>query len=156
MEAKKVLVKENDAAVITCPFCHRVKEVSVTRYKERRKRELNIKCSCKSIFNICLECRKNPRKQTKILGKSINLSKHRETQDIIIKNITMEGIGFVPLRKNRTSKNDRLLVSFTLNDTNGTQIDTPVTVRNAFKGYVGCEFDSTEKFKTSLGFYLID
>ncbi|MFC1837703.1 PilZ domain-containing protein [Thermodesulfobacteriota bacterium] len=155
MEMQKVMVKEGDVAIITCPFCRKNKKLSVGQYKENGKRELRIKCSCDKVFRVCLECRRHYRKPTKLLGKTINLSNHREQQDVIIKNISSGGIGFCAFKKHKTRENDRLHVSFNLNDVNLTAIDTQVTVRSAYKDYIGCEFNSKEKFKTPLGFYLI-
>lgn len=155
MEMRKILVKEGDIAIITCPFCRKTKKLSVAQYKEKRKRELKIKCSCDKVFDICLECRKHPRKESKLIGKSINLSNHRESQDVIIKNISLGGIGLCPFRKHKTKKDDRLQVSFALNNTNHTLIDAHVSVRFTSNDHIGCEFNSTEHFKTPLGFYLI-
>ena len=84
METRKVIVKESDVAIISCPFCRETKKMSVGKYRETGKRQLKVKCSCNKIFEISLECRRHDRKITKILGKSINLSSHREMQDIII------------------------------------------------------------------------
>jgi hypothetical protein len=155
MELKKVVVKEGDIAIITCPFCRKTKKMSVAQYKETGKRELNIKCSCDKTFCICLEYRRHYRKPAKLLGRSINLSKHREKQDVIIMNISLGGIGFCSFKKHRTQKDDLLQVLFNLNDVHQTHIDEHLTVRFATNDYIGCEFNSTEKFKTSLGFYLI-
>jgi hypothetical protein len=155
MEMKKVVVKEGDVAIITCPFCRKTKKMSVARYKETGKRELKIKCSCEKVFSICLEWRKHHRKPAKLLGKSINLTNHREKQDVIIKNISLGGIGFCSLRKHRTQKDDRLQVSFNLNDVQHTPIDEHIMIRFSTNDYIGGEFNSTEKFKTPLGFYLI-
>lgn len=156
METRKVLVKEGDVVIVTCPSCRKTKQLSLAQYKEKRKRELRIKCSCGSIFCLCLEYRRYPRKPVRLLGKSINLSSHRESQDIIIKNISQGGIGFSPFKKHRTQKDDLLQVLFDLNDSKNTSVDTRATVRAASKDYVGCEFNSTESFKKSLGFYLLD
>jgi hypothetical protein len=155
MEAKKVLVKEGDVAIITCPFCREIKKMSVAQYRETGKRELRVQCSCGKKFCLCLEYRRHPRKSIRLLGTSINASKHRETHDIIIGNISLGGIGFGPYKTHRTEKDDRLQVSFTLNNPCHTHIDTQVTVRAAIRDYVGCEFNTTESFKTSLGFYLL-
>lgn len=155
MEAKKVLVKEGDVAIITCPFCRKTKKQSVAPFKEKRKRELRIKCSCEKIFSICLECRKHQRKYVKLLGKCINLSQHRNSQDIILINISLGGIGFNPMKMYEIRKDDRLQVSFSLNDSNNTPIETTATVRAVSKDYVGCEFNTTESFKPTLGFYLL-
>jgi len=156
METRKLLVKEGDIAILTCPSCRQTKNLSVSEYKEKRKRELTIKCSCDDIFNICLEYRKHPRQETRLLGKSINLSNHRENQDVIIKNVSLGGIGLCPFsKKHRTKKDDQLLLSFTLNNAKQTSIDTHVSVRSVASDYIGCEFNSTDHFKTALGFYLI-
>lgn len=155
MEAKRVLVKEGDVAIITCSFCSKTKKLSVVPYKEKRKRELRIKCSCEKIFSICLEYRKHQRKSIKLLGKSINLSQHRKSQDIILMNISLGGIGFNPKKKYEIREDDRLQVSFSLNDSNSTPIETTATVRTIGKDYVGCEFNTTENFKPALGFYLL-
>jgi hypothetical protein len=155
LEATKVLVKEGDLAIITCPSCRKTKKVSVAAYKEKRKPELRIRCSCESIFYLCLEYRKHPRKSVKMLGKSINLSQHRKNQDIILMNISLWGIGFCPMNKYEIKKDDRLQVSFTLNDNNSTAVEAIATVRAASKDYIGCEFNAIENFRSSLGFFLL-
>jgi hypothetical protein len=154
MEMRKVVVKEGDVGTIICPFCRESKEIPVGKYKKNGKRELKIKCCCDKVFCTTLECRIHYRKSTKILGKSINLSNHRENHDIIIKNISSGGIGFCPFKIHKTHKDDRLLVSFNLDDFNNTPIETQVIVQSATIDYVGCQFNSTEKFKTPLGFFL--
>jgi len=155
MEARKVLVKENDIAIISCPFCRRSKKMSVAKYRIEKKRELRIKCSCDNMFSLFLEYRRHPRKAVRLLGKSINLSKRNESQGIVINNISLGGIGFYHFNEHRTEEKDRLQVLFDLDDYNSTPINTKTTVRVATKEYVGCEFNSTESFQKSLGFYLL-
>jgi len=156
MEAGKALVKEGDVAVISCPFCKKSQKISVAKYREQSKRKLRIKCGCDKIFSLCLEYRRHPRKPVKLLGKSINLSNHKESHDIIINNISLGGIGFYPFKKHRTRKEDQLQLSFELNDFNKTSLATHATVRAAGKDHIGCEFNPTEIFMTTLGFYLLD
>ena len=156
MKTRKLLIKENDIAVIVCPSCGQTKSLSVSHYKENRKRELRIKCSCGAFFDICLEFRRDPRQETRLLGKSINLSNHRESQVVIIKNISLGGVCLCPFSKNhRTRKEDQLQVIFTLNNLKQTPIETKVSVRSVFRELIGCQFNSTDHFKTALGFYLI-
>ena len=155
MQARKVLVKEGNVANITCPVCQKSKQLSVAKYKVKRKRELRIKCSCDNLFCLCLEYRKHPRKSVRLLGNSTNLSKHRESHNIIIKNISLGGIGFSSFGMHRTKKDDRLHVSFELDDSNNSPINSDAIVRSMSEDHVGCEFNTTEKFKTSLGFYLL-
>ena len=94
MEIRKVTVKEDDVASISCPSCQKTKKIPVGHYKETGKRQLKVKCCCDNVFDISLEYRRHYRKQTKLLGKSINFSSDREQQDIIIENISAGGIGF--------------------------------------------------------------
>jgi len=156
VKTRKLLIKENDIAVIVCPSCGQTKNLSVSHYKENRKRELRIKCSCGAFFDICLEFRRYPRQETRLLGKSINLSNHRESQVVIIKNISLGGLCLCPFSKNhRTRKDDRLHVFFTLNNSQQTPIESKASVRSVSSDFIRCEFNSTDHFKTELGFYLI-
>ena len=88
------------------------------------------------------------------MGKSINLSK-REGRDIVIKNISLGGIGLSTFKKHRTQKDDMLQLVFALNDSNNTPIEAKAVVKSVTDNYIGCEFGATENFKTSLGFYLL-
>ena len=155
MQTTKALVKEGDVGIITCPYCRRVKKMSVAQYREKGKRKLLIKCSCDKVFCLCLEYRKHPRKPVELLGRSVNLSLHRETQDIIIRNISLGGVGFSPPAQHRTRKDARLQVSFALKDCKNTFLDTDVIVRAASRDYVSCEFNNPEAYRPSLGFFLL-
>ena len=155
MEPKKILVKEGDIAIVTCPSCQKIRKLSVKKYKQKGKREIKIRCNCENIFDVFLEFRKFPRKSTKLIGKTINISKTKDPQRVIIKNVSFGGIGFSPFNEHESEMFDQLMVSFNLNDVANTYIDTQVTVRVANENYVGCEFNSYGQFKKDLGFYLI-
>lgn len=156
MEAQKILVKESDVATIACPSCDKTKKFSVESCRQKSKRDLLVKCSCENVFSVCLEYRKDRRKSVKLLGKSINFSNHRESQDIIIKNISMGGAGFCPFKKYKTKQDDRLQVFFELNECNNTPVKKDVTVRTANHDYVGSEFNDKQRIDSSLGLYLLD
>ena len=153
MGARKVQVKENDTVIISCPCCGKTKELSVERFKQNYRRDLRVKCICQKIFHLCLEFRKDFRKSVKLLGKSTNLSNHGESHDIIIKNISIGGLGFTPFKNHKIKKDDRLLLSFELNDYNNTRIDTDAVVRTVKHDYIGCEFNNKQKIESSYGFY---
>ena len=155
MEPRKILVKEGDVAIATCPSCRVLRKVPVEKYKQNSKRELNIRCSCENVFQVCLEFRKHPRKPTKLIGRTVNISKQKSPKQVIIKNISEGGIGFSPFNGQYCEMYDQLIVSFNLDDTGHTHIDAQVTVRVASENYVGCEFNSNYQFKKDLGFYLI-
>jgi len=155
MESRKILVKEGDVAIATCPSCRKLRKLSVGKYKQQGKREITIRCSCKNLFHVCLEFRRHPRKPTKLIGRTINISKRKDPRKVIIKNISLGGVGFSPLNGLKYEIHDQLMVSFNLDNVAHTHIDTQVTVRAANENYVGCEFNSCRQFKKDLGFYLI-
>jgi hypothetical protein len=155
MKTHRVMVKEGDVAIIVCPFCHRTNKHSVTSFRERGRRNLRVRCCCEKMFDLTLEFRRHYRKPVKLLGRSINLSRHRMGGDVIIRNISMGGIGFYPFKENRSSENDLLQIIFELDDRCQTPINSKATVRNVGSDYVGCEFDNIDGFRKPLGFYLL-
>ena len=155
MEVKKVLVKDGDMAVVTCPFCRKIKKISVERFRGTGKRHLRVRCRCRETFSICLEYRKHPRKSVRLLGKSINLSRKMRQQDIIIKNISLGGLGFYIFDMVRPRNEDIIQLVFNLNDIQQTQISTKATVRNTTENFVGCELHAVPSVMNSLGFYLM-
>ena len=154
METTKVIIQEDDVAVITCPFCLETRRLSVEQNSGAAKRALKIKCLCGKVFAVCLDYRKHERKATNLLGFSVNLTNHHEKQDIIIENISLGGLAFCPFQKHQISKEDLLKVSFNLCDSGQTSIDALVTVRTATDSYVGCEFKATDEFITPLESFL--
>lgn len=155
MEVPKVLVKEGDIAIMTCPSCKKMKRFSVAQFKKTGKRQLLIKCNCGALIKCCLEFRQYPRKMVNFLGRSTNLSRHRECQDIIVRNLSLGGIGFCPGKRDRIRKDDRLLISFALKDSKNTFMKSEVVVRNASPDYIGCAFQASEDFRPELGFFLL-
>jgi hypothetical protein len=155
MESRKILVKDGDIAIITCPFCQKVRKLSVEKYKKTGKRNIKIRCNCETIFHTNLEFRRYPRKSIRLIGDCVNISKNRVHKNIIINNISYGGIGFNFFNGYDIARNDQLKVSFNLNNAAQTHIDTQVTVQTANDKYVGCEFNSNDQFKQDLGFYLI-
>ena len=154
METAKILVKEGETAVVSCPSCRRTRTMRVASLRAGAKREVRAKCSCSCIFSFVLEFREYPRKEVRLLGEAVNLSHHKENRAMIIRNISMGGIGFSPFEKHRMKKDDRLQLSFTLNDPQNTTIETTATVRYATQEFVGCEFSNIDNFRAPLGFYL--
>jgi len=154
MEISKVVVKEGDIAIVTCPFCRKTKKISVIQYKNASKRKLKIKCICARVFSLYLEFRRHFRKPAGLLVESVNLSNDREKENLVMKDISLSGIGLCPFKEHEVQKDDLLQITFNLNDVRHTFIETDVTVRSATDDYIGCEFNSTKKFMTPLGFYL--
>ena len=154
MDPQKVFVREDGSTVIKCPFCSHARTVSVEKFKEKKK-ILKIKCSCRKSYLVSLELRKMYRKSTNLKGSYINNSLNNEVGMMIVKDVSMGGIGFEAIGGNRIEKDHELKVTFTLDDTHSSVIMRQVVVRIVNKNYVGCEFTHAHEYNKALGFYLL-
>jgi len=94
------------------------------------------------------------RKSTNLKGRYINLSLNNELGMMIVKDVSMGGIGFEVVGGNRIKKEHELMVTFTLDDSHSSVIKKQVVVRNVRDKFVGCEFLHAHEYDKALGFYL--
>jgi len=154
MEPQKVFVREDGTTVVKCPYCAHARTVSVQQFKEKKK-ILKIKCCCKKSFSVKLELRKLYRKSTSLKGSYINLNLDNEPGMMLVKDVSMGGIGFEVIGKNRIEKNHELMVTFTLDDTHSSVIKKQVVAKIVVDNFVGCEFLYAHEYDKALGFYLL-
>jgi hypothetical protein len=154
MEQQKVFVREDGTTVVKCPYCALARTVSVQKFKEK-KQTLKIKCCCKKSYSVTLEFRKTYRKSTSLKGSYINLTLENETGLMMVKDVSMGGIGFEVIGKNHIEKGHELVVTFTLDDTHSSVIKKQVVARIVVGNFVGCEFLHAHEYDKALGFYLL-
>ncbi len=151
---QKAFVREDGTTVVKCPFCSHARTVSVQRFKEKKK-VIKVKCSCRESYTVSLELRKMYRRSTNLKGSYINTSLDNEIGMMIVKDVSMGGIGFEAIGGKRIEKEHELDVTFTLDDTHSSVIKKQVVVRIVSANYVGCEFIHTLEYNKALGFYLL-
>ena len=151
---QKAFVREDGTTVVKCPFCSHARTVSVQRFKEKKK-VIKVKCSCRESYRVSLELRKMYRRSTNLKGSYINTSLNNEIGMMIVKDVSMGGIGFEAIGGNRIEKEHELDVTFTLDDTHSSVIKKQVVVRIVSANYVGCEFIHALEYNKALGFYLL-
>ncbi len=154
MEPQKAFVRDDGTTVLKCPFCRHARTVSVTKIKDKKKL-IKVKCSCQKSYSVSLELRKMYRKSTNLNGRYINLSLGNETGVMIVKDVSMGGIGFEAVGSCRISVEHELKVAFTLDDTHSSVIEKMVVVRIVRGKFVGCEFLHAHEYDKALGFYLL-
>ena len=154
METQKAFVREDGTTVLKCPFCRHARTVSVLKIKEKKK-IIKVKCSCQQSYSVSLELRKLYRKSTSLNGKYVNLSLNNESGMMIVKDVSMGGIGFEAVGGNRIEKGHELEVTFTLDDTHSSVIKKLVVVRVVRDNFVGCEYLHSHQYDKALGFYLM-
>jgi exopolysaccharide biosynthesis protein len=154
MEPQKAFVREDGTTVLKCPFCRHARTVSVQAIKEKKK-VIKVKCSCQESYSVSLELRKLYRKSAALNGKYVNLSQNNQSGMMIVKDVSMGGIGFESAGASSIEKEHELEVTFTLDDTHSSVIKKNVVVRIVRNKFVGCEFVHAYEYDKALGFYLM-
>ena len=154
--SRKIYVRPDNTAVITCPHCNRQKTVPVGSYMGSKSR-VKIKCGCKNVFTVNLEFRKKNRKETNLRGKFTNHSKKDFRGDIVVKNLSLGGLEFVSMDVDKFEIDDEITVSFKLDNEERTTIKKEVIVKDLRDNTVGCEFQKSSEFAPDkeLGFYIM-
>ena len=154
METQTVYVNQDDTAVLVCPNCGLSKNVSVAKFKARRD-SLKIRCKCQSTFSVSFEFRRAHRKKTNLRGYYSRLPACKESHGMLVKNVSLTGIGFATLAPHNLIKGTEVRVKFRLDDANRSEIEKDVVVRVVKDKYLGCEFLERALFDKALGFYLM-
>ena len=154
MEPQKAFVREDGTTVLKCPFCRDARIVSVQKIKDKKK-VVKIKCSCQESYSVSLELRKLYRKSTSLSGRYVNLSLNNENCRMIVKDVSMGGIGFEAVGKTHIKKEDEIEVTFTLDDTHSSVIKKQVVVKMVRDKFAGCEYVQPRAYDKTLGFYLL-
>ena len=173
MEAKKVFIRPDNTAMITCPKCQSTRTVSLDKIPQG-KQFLKIKCSCATIFSVKLEFRKYYRKDTNLYGtlklltaKNPQNKKATDTGkthyvctidqpcDCKIVNVSKTGVGINMPGQHELEEGDTLLVEFILDDARKSNIEKKVVIRLVRGNFLGCEFFDVDEYDKALGFYLL-
>jgi len=154
--SRKIYVRSDDTAVISCPHCGCQKTVPVGSCKGSKCR-FKIKCKCKGVFAVDLEFRKKVRKKTNLLGQFTNHSQRNILGNLFVKDVSMSGLQFVTMDIEKLKIDDEITVSFILDNADRTTIEKEVIVRNINKNIFGCEFEKSSEYAPdgSLGFYIM-
>jgi hypothetical protein len=154
MDQQKAFVRDDGTTVLKCPFCRHARTVSVANIKDKKK-VIKVKCSCQKSYSVNLELRKMYRKSTSLQGRYINLSQDNFPGLMLVKDISMGGIGFEVVGPCRIEVGNELDVTFTLDDPNSSVIKKQVVVKMVRNKFVGCEYLHTGEYDKALGFYLM-
>lgn len=112
------------------------------------------RCRCGNVFRCRIEQRKQYRRRVELKGTYINRVT-RDKNSMIVRDISLGGIGFRAPERHGINEGDVLEVSFTLDDGRGTELDRVVTVKVVKNRKIGCEFSEKPLYDRELGFYLL-
>ncbi len=157
MEVHKSFVTLDNIAIITCPQCHKAKNIDATKYRDS-KHVINVRCSCKYAFTVLLDFRRHYRKETELEGTYTLLAPAFGTGKLCILNISRSGVGFTigfsVSGPHSMEPGQKARIAFELDNRKRTPIDKLVDIRNITDNYVGAEFDKNQPLDKDLGFYL--
>ena len=150
----KVFVNLENCLTFTCPTCSKPASIRVDSLKQKVS-PLKVRCACKTIFNLDIDYRVHYRKQTKISGTYRSIQPHSiREDDILIVNLSKEGIGFKVFTGKKIKVGHRLELIFRLDDKKRTTVRREAEVINVEGDFIGCRFTDTSNFEQVLGFYL--
>jgi len=137
---------------ITCPKCGLSKNKDITDFKDTPKR-LMATCKCGEVFQVDLELRRYHRKIVRLSGEYFVQEKD-EKGEVLIKNISMNGINFDTIKPHNISPNDIAELKFTLDNPNKTELQTLVKIIWIIDLNVGGQFIDESSLKQDLLLYL--
>jgi hypothetical protein len=149
---EKVYVDYTNHVKIICPKCGLEKKIIVFKFKDTHKR-LKAKCKCGEVFRFTLDFRKYYRKNVRLAGEYFVREKD-EKGEIIIENISANGINFATLKPNDFSKYDLVELKFTLDNPWRIEVCTLVKILWIIERNVGAQFNDPKILEKNLGFYL--
>lgn len=149
---KTVYVDDTNQATIICSKCGFTKNIDATNFKNTQKRR-KVKCRCGEIFQITIEFRKHYRKNVRLPGEYI-IQRKGEKGEIIIRDLSLDGIRFESLRPHQISPDDTLEVKFKLDNQMRSEIHKLVRVIWVRNRIVSAQFRESKAYEKDFGFYM--
>ncbi|MBW2109502.1 MAG: PilZ domain-containing protein [Deltaproteobacteria bacterium] len=155
LEIPRARVQPDGTIPATCPACGAEIRLS-SKQISIRGRPFEVACSCGKHFRLFAEFRKAYRRPVSLAGTYAKVSSPAQAGSLVIKNMSMTGVGFAPEGPHRILKGDILMLRFVLDDNAKTTIEAPVVVAHARPEFVGCAFkDLSPEQEDALASYLI-
>jgi hypothetical protein len=152
-----VRLNERYEGVITCGHCGTRKTVQLASHHfdvQNPSRDKKVKCVCGTIFHVQFDLRKYPRITVGLQGEIFQPGQKKKISDIVIKSLSVGGIGFEITSEMLLRTGDRLEVVFCLDDDNQSVIREEIVVKSVQQAFIGAEFAQKEKYNYELDFYL--
>ena len=148
----KCYVNDDGKTTLKCPNCDIQKEIDTTKHVFSRK-SFKATCKCGTKFRGKFEFRKHFRKQVRLSGHYIHkITKSKN--NILVKNLSLKGVGFTCLGRPNLQIGDNLEITFWLDNPKSSKIQLWVEVKSVSGYYIGVQRRDTQIVQPDLGFYL--
>lgn len=101
-----------------------------------------------------MERRQYYRKNVQLAGQYEH-SQDRTAGDVLLENLSLNGVGFTTLIEHTLAKNNLVKLRFQLDDARNTEVNRLVRVKYVRDRYIGCQFADQKSYDSDLGFYLM-
>ena len=157
----KVFAGDDGMYRVTCPACRQRERVSPDVFAELGF-SLQATCQCSHQFPIMRERRASFRKKVQLEG-FYNQVVRGVTKTaagpawgrMIVKDLSKAGLSFTSLKPTGLRPGDPLLLQFNLDNEPCTLIKKNAVVKSVRDKTVGCQFEGSDRYDVSLGFYFI-
>ena len=138
--AERVFLNSENIAHFLCPQCETLWKKDLSALNNLTTNTvINCRCPCGHAFPVVLERRQYPRKSTNLGGAFIH-DRKKTRGIIVVKNISLGGLGFELTSDYRIATGDVVLVRFNLDDPFSTLVARESLIRKISGRYVGAEF----------------
>jgi len=138
-ETTRVYVQQDGTVPSTCPACGAEHPFQSDKIGTRGS-SVELRCSCGNRFSVLPEFRKAYRRETNLRGTHTKSSSENEYGEILIKNMSMTGVGFTTEGDHSLGEGDELMLRFMLGDRKDAKIEAGAVVVRTHGEYVGCKF----------------
>jgi hypothetical protein len=147
----KVYLNETRSGFVVCQRCGKSKQIHFTNGDNPRSGVA--KCACGNTFGVIFENRKHYRKPISSYGKCFAAGDTAEGATVKLADISQGGIRFAKMDGRPLQPNEKIRVSFALNNYTISCAASVYSIRNKV---IGAKFiDLDEHSKKVLGFFLL-
>jgi hypothetical protein len=140
-EILRTYVQKGGTVSSVCPQCGASHLLTIDD-KKTVAGAIPVQCSCGKNYSFPAEWRKAYRRAVNLAGICGKTSSKDEQGEILIKNISMTGIGFFPVGRHSLKQGDQVLLQFVLTDANKTGMEVVAVVVRVSETMIGCSFQS--------------
>jgi hypothetical protein len=151
MEKVKVYLNEARSGVVVCQRCGKSKQIEFSNGHNFRSGV--VKCPCGNTFAVIFENRRHYRKPISSYGKCFAAGDTAEGAAVKLVDISQSGIRFTKMDGKPLELNEKIRVSFSLNNYTIFCFASVCNIRNE---YIGAKFIGLDEHsKKVLGFFLL-
>ena len=132
-------VQRDGTVPAVCPHCGEINPVPAKSMHGGRN-STDVQCTCGEQYPVFAEFRKAYRREMNLPGFYVKHAPEKHRGEILIKNMSMTGVGFLSMGTLPISNGDEVTLNFVLMDEHQTVMETAVIIVYVDGQFAGCSF----------------